>query len=338
MDHPPNRSRATIVTLSRLAGVSASTVSRALKGDARISKATRLRIASLAQEAGYMPNALARTLSSGKSGLLGLVLGPRANPFYAMLLEEVVSQAAERGLRFLILHAGTGPIEDRTAEALLQYQVDGCLITSADMSSRAAEICAANAVPVVMINRVPRMHASAVSCDNADGGRRMAEHLLAGGHRRAVIVHTGGASSNGIDRDRGFTEGFSYDGARVLERLDGRSVYEGGFEAGQRMSAMPVAARPDCVFAVSDIIAMGVIDALRLNGLRVPQDISVAGFDCIPDSARPAYDITTFEQPLVAMVRRGLDLLVARVEDPAAPDEAIILRGTLMARGSTRNP
>src|SRR3954467_10143284 len=98
MDHPPTRSRATIVTLSRLAGVSASTVSRALKGDPRISKPTRLRIASLAQEAGYMPNALARTLSSGKSGLLGMVLGPRSNPFYAMLLEEVVSQAAARGL------------------------------------------------------------------------------------------------------------------------------------------------------------------------------------------------------------------------------------------------
>lgn len=101
-----------------------------------------------------MPNALARTLSSGRSGLLGLVLGARSNPFYAMLLEEVVAQSAERGLRFPHpARRPVGPIEDRTTEALLQYQLDGCLITSADMSSRAADICAANAVPVVMINR-----------------------------------------------------------------------------------------------------------------------------------------------------------------------------------------
>jgi DNA-binding LacI/PurR family transcriptional regulator len=336
MDLPTRRSRATIVTLSRSAGVSASTVSRALKGDERISKAMRSRIAELAREAGYMPNALARTLSSGRSGLLGLVLGPRSNPFYAMLLEEVVAQSAERGLRFLILHAGPGPIEDRTTEALLQYQMDGCLITSADMSSRAAEICAANAVPVVMINRVPRLHASAVSCDNLEGGQRMAEHLLATGHRRAAVIHTGGASSNGIDRERGFTEVFSAGGGLVTARFDGRHIYEGGHAAGQNIAALPPGQRPDCVFAVSDIIAMGALDALREAGLRVPEEISVSGFDNIPEAARGAYGITSFEQPLTAMVRRGLDLLTSRIADPGLPDEAITLRGTLIARGSTR--
>lgn len=334
MELPPRRPRATILTLSRSAGVSASTVSRALKGDPRISKSMRSRIAELARDAGYMPNALARTLSSGRSGLLGLVLGPRSNPFYATLLEEVVAQSAERSLRFLILHAGPGPIEDRTTEALLQYQMDGCLITSADMSSRAAEICAANGVPVVMINRVPRLHASAVSCDNAEGGARMAEHLLAGGHRRAAIIHTGGASSNGIDRERGFTEAFLAGGGSIVARFDGRSIYEGGHAAGRQIAAME--ARPDCVFAVSDIIAMGAMDALREAGLAIPRDISVSGFDSIPEAARAAYDITSFEQPLTTMVRRGLDLLTARIADASLPDEAITLRGTLIARGSTR--
>lgn len=332
MDIPARRPRATIVTLSRSAGVSASTVSRALKNDPRISKPMRARIAELARQAGYMPNAVARTLSSGRSGLLGLVLGPRSNPFYAMLLEELVAQSAERGLRYLILHAGPGPIEDRTTEALLHYQVDGCLITSADMSSRAAEICAANGVPVVMINRVPRLHASAVSCDNHEGGQRMAEHLLVSGRRRAVVIHTGGASSNGIDRERGFTEAFEAGGGKVIARHDGRSVYEGGHAAGCRIAAMPQA---DCVFAVSDIIAMGAMDALRAAGQRVPQDIAVSGFDNIAEAARAAYGITSFEQPLAAMVRRGLDLLAARIAEPGLPDEAITLRGRLIVRGST---
>ncbi|WP_431283834.1 LacI family DNA-binding transcriptional regulator [Humitalea sp. 24SJ18S-53] len=336
MDLPPGRSRSTIITLSRQAGVSASTVARALKGDPRISIATRARITALAKDAGYTPNALARTLASGRSGLLGLVLGSRSNPIYAVLLEEIVTQAEARGLRALILHAGTGPIEDRTAEALLHYQVDGCLVTSADMSSRAAAICAANGVPVVMINRVPRLHASTVSCDNTEGGRQIAAHLLAGGHRRAAIIHTGGASSNGIDRDRGFSEVFTAAGGEIVMRFDGRSIYEGGYEAGLQIAAMPADTRPDCVFAVSDIIAMGVMDAVRQQGLRVPLDISVAGFDCIPDAARPVYDITSFDQRIVAMVTRGLDLLVQRIADPGGEDEAVLLHGTLVPRSSTR--
>ena len=324
-----------MATLSLAAGVSASTVSRALQGDARISKATRNRIARLALDVGYMPNAVARTLSSGRSGLLGLVLGPRSNPFYAMLLEEAVTQSAARGLRFLILHAGPGPIEDRTTEALLQYQLDGCLITSADMSSRAAEICAANGVPVVMLNRVPRQHASAVSCDNVEGGSRMATHLLERGLRRAALIHTGGASSNGIDRERGFAGAFVVGGGQVVARFDGRSIYEGGHEAGRAMAAIPAPDRPDCVFAVSDILAMGAMDALRQAGLGVPRDIAVAGFDDIPEAARAAYGITSFAQPLAAMMGRGLDLLMARIADPSLHDEAITLRGALIIRGST---
>src|SRR5512139_2822893 len=124
MTDAPGKPRTTIVTLSRSAGVSTSTVSRALKGDPSISPAMRARIAALAAEAGYMPNIMARTLSSGRSGLIGLVLGPASNPFYAMLLEELVRQAAARQQRFMVIHAGAGPIEDSTAEALLHYRVD----------------------------------------------------------------------------------------------------------------------------------------------------------------------------------------------------------------------
>jgi DNA-binding LacI/PurR family transcriptional regulator len=338
MTDAPGRPRTTIVTLARSAGVSASTVSRALKGDPSISPAMRARIAALAIETGYMPNIMARTLSSGRSGLIGLVLGPATNPFYAMLLEELVREAAARQQRFMIIHAGPGAIEDSTAEALLHYRVDGCLVTSADLSSRAADICARNAVPLVMINRIPRRHASAVSCDNAEGGRTIAQFLRAGGHRRAAILHSGPGSSNGIERERGFTDAFADDQARIVARFDARSVYDGGHAAGEAIAAMPRRERPDCLFAVSDIIAMGAMDALRAKGLRVPDDISVLGFDCIPDGARPHYAITTFRQPVQAMVRRGLELLAARIGAPELPDESVLLRGEIVIRDSARRP
>jgi len=330
------RRRATIVTLSRMTGVAPSTISRALKGDTRISAATRERVTALAQEMGYTPNALARTLSSGRSGLVGLVLGPSTHPIYTEFLHEAVAQGAERGMRMLMIHAGAGPIEDRTAEVLLQYKVDGCLITSAELSSRAAAVCAANGVPVVMVNRVAREHGSAVACDNAYGGAELAALLIGRGHRRFGIVNTSNPTSTAVEREQGFVRHLEREGQDLMLRLDGQSTYEGGFEAGSHIAALPPEERPDAVFAVSDIIAMGVLDAFRLGGIAVPGDISVVGFDDIPASAREIYRLTTIAQPLKAMVRRGLDLLSARIADPGLPDEAVTLRGKLIIRGSVR--
>ena len=330
------RERVTVVTLARHAGVAVSTVSRALKGDMRISLETRRRITDLATEAGYLPSAMARTLSGGRSGLVGLVLGSNDNPFYAELMHEAVAQAAERGLRLLLLHAGGGPIEDRTAEALMHYQVDGCLITSAELSSRAAEICNDNKVPVIMVNRVPHLHSSAVACDNFGGGQVMAEMLLKAGHRRFAIVRGNATTSTSLERERGFTDAVLAAGGEIVLKVNGLSSYPGGYAAGQRFAALTGEQRPDAVFAVADIMAMGVIDGLRSAGLAVPQDMSVAGFDGIAAGEWPPYALTTIKQPVAAMVGRGLDLLVARLGNDAVPDEVISLRGELVVRQSAR--
>ncbi|SEP51153.1 substrate-binding protein-like domain-containing protein [Methylobacterium sp. ap11] len=117
--------------------------------------------------------------------------------------------------------------------------------------------------------------------------------------------------------------------------LDGQPTYEGGLEAGRHIAALAAAERPDSVYAVSDIMAWGVLDALRLAGVRIGQDIAVVGFDGLPQSARPIYDLTTVEQPVVAMIGRGLDLLQARMRDKGLPDETISLRGRLIERGSS---
>jgi DNA-binding LacI/PurR family transcriptional regulator len=331
-----NGRRATIITLSREAGVAPSTISRALRGDTRISAETRALIARLAKEHGYTPHASARTLSSGRSGLIGVVVGSSTNPFYTELLYEAVRQAAEREMRLLIIHAGAGSIETRTADALLQYQVDGCLMTSVELPSHVATVCSANSVPVVMVNRVARVHSSAVTCDNRYGSAELAELLLRDGHRCIALVRTSSSSSTGQERDAGFTQFLEQAGQRPTLRLDGRSTYEGGFEAGRHIATLSAAERPDAVFAVSDIMAFGVLDAFRLAGLRVPDDIAVVGFDGLPQAARQIYDLTTVEQPLATMIGRALDLLRARMVDQTLPDETVSLRGHLIIRGSSR--
>jgi LacI family transcriptional regulator len=332
----PGRERVTVITLARRAGVAASTVSRALKGDPRISVETRRRVEALAAEAGYMPSAMARTLSGGRSGLVGLVLAANENPFYGELMHEAVTQAAARGLRLLVLHADNGPIEDGTAEALAHYQVDGCIITSAELSSRAAVICADHNVPVVMINRVPRLHTSAVACDNYGGGQVLATMLLNAGHQRFAIVRGNATTSTSRERERGFADCVRNAGMDAGLRINGLSNYDGGFAAGRVFAEMPAEQRPDAVFAVADIMAMGVLDAFRVAGLRVPNDISVVGFDGIAPGAWPTYSLTTVKQPLAAMVGRGLDLLNLRLDQSGLPDEVVSLRGELTIRGSAR--
>ncbi|WP_419899455.1 LacI family DNA-binding transcriptional regulator [Roseomonas sp. USHLN139] len=332
--------RATIASLAQRAGVAASTVSRALRDDARISPEVRARIAALAAEAGYTPDILARTLVLGRSGLIGLVLGPVENPFYAELLQQAVRLAAARGCRLLLLHAGPGPIEDATTEALLQYRVDGCLVTSAELSSKAAAICAANNVPLVMINRVAREHGSAVSCDNRAGAEALAGLLLQAGHRRLAVVTGNAATSTGRERAEGFCQFVAAAGGDLPLLVTGGASHAAGFAAGQRIAALPAAERPDAIFAVADILAMGVIDALREAGLTVPGDVSVVGMDGIALADRPPYRLTTVVQPLEVMVARGLDLLLAGIEGGAgaAPQERVLLRGRLRLGASCRLP
>lgn len=327
--------RPTIVTLSQAAKVSPSTVTRALRGDTRISQKTRARILALAKEAGYTPNALARTLSSGRSGLYGIVLGSVENPIYNQILHHAARQAEGLGSRLLLLHAGAGEMEAKTAEALLQYQVDGCLISSANLSSHVAEICAANQVPLVMINRVARHHGSFVTCDNRRGGAELAAHLLQRDRRKFAIVGTSSATSTGQDRKAGFSETLKLAGVDVHLTLDGGSTYDGGFAAGQEIAALGGGDRPDAIFAVSDIMAMGVLDALRLRGVRVPDDIAVVGFDGLEATARPIYSLTTIRQPLEHMVRRAFEMLTARISQKDLPDELVSLNGQLIARNSS---
>lgn len=333
---PPGSRRVTIVTLAEAAGVAPSTISRALKGDPRISPEMRARVARLAQEAGYTPHASARTLSSGRSGLIGIVLGPSANPFYTEVLHEAARQAVQRGMRLLVIHAGSGPVESRTADALLQYQVDGCLFTSVELPSQVAAVCRANGVPTVMVNRVAELQSSAVACDNRAGSADLADLLVADGCRRIGLVRTSSSSSTARERAAGFSDRLAAAGIRPLLRLDGHSTYEGGFDAGRHIAGLPARQRPEAVFAVSDIIAFGVLDAFRLAGLRVPEDLAVVGFDGLPQAARPIYDLTTVEQPLAAMIERALDLLSARIAETGLPDETVTLRGRLILRGSTR--
>jgi len=330
------KSRPTVETISLRARVAPSTVSRALKGDRRISERTRANILSIARELGYFPNANARSLVTRRSGLIGFVMGDVNNPIYPEMLEQLVRRTGERGFRLMVLHAGRQPLLESSIQALLQYQMDGCIITSAELTSRAVELCRQHHVPLVTMNRVPRARSCAVSCNNAAGGHLLGEMLVAAGHRRIAIVVGTPNTSTSSDRETGATAALASHGLAPFARLDGHSTYEGGLAAAHELACRPE--RPDAVYAVNDIMALGVIDGLRRQGLKVPEDISVVGFDDIRAASWLSYNLTTVAQPIGAMAERALDLLEIRMKDPDTPDEEAYIRGELRVRGSARLP
>lgn len=328
--------RATVRSISERAGVSASTVSRALKGDMRISEKTRVAILGIAREEGYTPNASARTLVTRRSGVIGFVMGEATNPFYPEMLERLTAHLDLRGLRLMLLHAGAGPLEAETVQALIQYQMDGVLIASAQLSSSAAEICTQHRVPMVMINRLARIRSCAVLCHNKAGGRLVGDLLIEAGHRRIAFVAGRPDTSTSEDREAGLLGALSAAGLGLHARREGLYTYQGGFAAARDLLGLDPP--PDAIFSANDIMALGVLDAIRLTGLRVRHDVSVVGFDDIQAASWPVYDLTTIAQPVDAMIERALDLLLQRMEDPSLPGEDVYIHGELRRRGSARLP
>ena len=320
-------------TISDEAGVSASTVSRALNDDPRISAGRRAAIAAIAERVGYTPHANARSMVIRRTGLIGFVTGSAANPFYPELFEKLVDVAARRDLRVMPLHMSHEPLSEAALRPLLQYQMDACIMTSIELSSRAADICDRHGLPVVMVNRVPRLHGCAVSCNNAGAGEVLAELLLRNGHRRIALVAGTPTASTSRDRELGVRRTLSGAGLELQARCEGGSTYVGGYAAGLALWA---AERPDAVVCVNDVMAFGLMDALRRQGASIPGDVSVVGIDDVMAASWTSYDLTTVAQPLETMADRALDMLVRRIERPDLPPEVAYVDGQLRLRGSVR--
>ncbi|RIH87893.1 LacI family DNA-binding transcriptional regulator [Calidithermus roseus] len=317
------------------AGVSQSTVSRALAGDPRLSEATRLRVLEIARSLGYKPNAIARSLITKRTNIVGLVASNMANPFYPLVLEAFTQHLHSLGWRVLLFTAGSREDVDDLLPEVLAYQVDGLIIVSAAMSSRMARECVGRGTPVVLFNRyVPDSGASAVSCDNRGGGRKVAEALLRAGYRRLAYIAGREDASTSVDRERGFGEALLEHGVKTWLREPGNFSYEAGFNAAMRLLRLDEP--PEAIFCANDITAIGAIDAARKLKVRVPEDLAVIGFDDIPAASWAAYNLTTVRQPIERMIEASVRLLLGRIEDPSLAAVNEFIPGELVRRGSAR--
>lgn len=328
--------------VARLADVSQSAVSRTFTPGASVSKATREKVLEAARKLGYRPNAHARSLITGRSNIIGLVLSYLDNLFYPVALERLAKRLQADGFHVLLFITENNNSDNLIGE-LLQYNVDGIVLASTTLSSGLAQHCADANIPVVLFNRVMSQGGTAVSSvrsDNIGGGREAAHYLAAAGHRRIAYITGYEESSTSMERERGFREGLAEHGMRVYARAIGNYDFETARRATRELFGSSND-RPDAVFVASDHMAFAVMDTLRNElRLRIPEDVSVIGFDNVPQASWGSYLLTTVEQPLDLMIEATINLLQRslRDEDTGPPSENVVLPVHLVVRESSRKP
>ena len=325
--------------VARLAGVSQSAVSRTFTPGGSVSEATRDKVLAAAQDLGYRPNALARSLITGRSRIIGLVVAYLDNLFYPTALEMLSRALQARGYHILMFMAPqTAANADEVLDEILNYQADGIILASASMSSSLAARCDDAGVPVVLFNRAQDDHRfSAVVGDNVGGGRKLAEFLLAGGHTRIGYIAGWEGASTQRDREAGFIRGLEERGVTLFAREVGNYNFADACNAARRM--FQKSERPDALFVANDHMAIAVMDVLRNEfDLSVPEAVSIVGYDDVPQASWPTYDLTTVRQPAMAMVDAVVETLMARIERGDAEPHRIVLDAPLIVRSSARLP
>ena len=321
--------------IAREAEVSQATVSRVINNSTRISKATSLRVRNAMERLGYTPNNAARTLITGRSNLIGLVVSNITNPFYPEVIEAVVATAAEEEYNVVLCNTQENrELQTSYLELLIEHQVDGAILTSSLLDSQQLlEKVTSNRIPLVMVNRtVPGFAADAVRLDNRDAGKIVAKHLFGLGHRSLAFVGGLESTSTNTDRREGFISALDDLGVELPPShiLHGEFTRESGYALAQQFMAL--SPPPTAFFCADDQIALGAIDAILDAGLRVPEDVAVVGVDDVPAASLRQVGLTTVRQPAAEMGRRAARLLMERIREPGGEQIDILLRPRLIVR------
>lgn len=329
--------RASSTDVARLAGVSQSAVSRAFTPGAAISDKTRRKVEKAADELDYKPNALARSLITSKTNIVALLTGDLQNPFYARIVNEISLRFQEAAYHVLLFSVSENEKADAAVSEVLKYRVDGVMLTSAELSSQMIEACQRLGTPVVLYNRRANdSGVSSVRLENVESSRRVADFLVDSGYERIAYLAGSDVDGTNADRERGFVERLAERGHPLKLRAQGDYSFESGREAFAGL--WKARAKPDAVFCVSDRMAFGAMDAARFDlGLKVPGDVAIVGFDDLPTSSYPSYQLTTIRQPVRDMAHAAVDLLLAKIEAPDTMARTVLLPGELIVRTSAPN-
>ncbi len=328
-----------IKDIAKLAGVSHSTVSRALRNSPLIPPPTRERIQRIASEHGYSASAIARSLVTRRTEAIGVVVTSIADPFNGEVVAGIEGVANRDGYSVILATSQTDP--DREMAVVRSFQerrVDGILIASSRVGSLYVTSLSELKIPIVLLNNQhPGTFIHSVSIDNADGALKATRHLVELGHRRIAYIGDRSGLQSDTERYEGYVKALKRERIPVRRELvrrgDGKP--EGAIRAAAELFALPE--RPTAIFCYNDMSALGVLEEARRARLKIPRDLSIMGFDDLFFTAFLDPPLTTVRQPKRELGERATALLIRLVKGESETQHTLV-KGELVVRGSTAAP
>ncbi len=328
----------TLEEVAQLAGVSRSTVSRVMNDHPNVRPETRERVWEAIRKSGYQPHAIARSLVTKRTQIIGMVI-PEAvttlftDPFFPILLRAATEACNEHGYQLMLsLFSSSAGRQEIYQRLVRNAYLDGVIVASVALNDPLISDLLRDGVPFVCVGRHPNGQVHYVDVDNAGGALMAVEHLIRLGHRRIGTLTGRADMTAGQDRLEGYRQALAVHRIPVEEEL----IIEGDFTESSGMLGMQrlLPAHPSAVFVASDTMAIGALKALRQAGQEVPQDIALISFDDIPAASVTEPPLTTVRQPIRQMAALAVETLLDLIEQPGSGPRRIILPTELVIRES----
>jgi LacI family transcriptional regulator len=336
--NPPKKRRGvTIVDVARASGVSCSTVSRVLSGYEFVRETTRDRVMEAVQNLGYVANLQARSLAGGHSRIIGLLV-PNLDNSYVGTIARGIDQELQRANYDLMLYT-THRHPDKESlyvSAIANGLTEGLLLITPLILTTYLDVLREQNFPYVLIDQVDASEdSSVVEATNWQGAYEATRYLIQLGHTRIAFIKGRLAIRSAVDRLRGYKAALADCDIPVREELiiEGDFLQQTGYETTKRL-LQSVEPPPTAIFASNDLSAFGAMDAVREWGLRIPDDISIIGFDDIPQASLVYPKLTTVRQPLEEMGKVAVQMLLEQIEDQSRPPQRVALATQLVIRDS----
>ncbi|HSY81530.1 MAG TPA: LacI family DNA-binding transcriptional regulator [Gemmatimonadaceae bacterium] len=327
---------ATIRDVARAAGVSVATVSRVFNNSGPVHEETRARVREVAGALRYSPNSAARSLITAKSNTLGVLLPDLYGEFFSEVIRGIDQTAQHNGYHVLVSSSHETQEHIEGAIRAMRGRVDGLIVMSPDIDGPALAANLPDSLPVVLLNcAVDGTSYDAISVDNFGGAYAMVRHLLSTGGTRVAIITGSSRNYDARERLRGYRAALRDAGAEQQEgwEIAGDFTETGGYRAAREIAAL--SPRPTAVFAANDAMAIGALSAFREVGLRVPEDIAVAGFDDIPMARYMSPPLTSVHIEISELGARAMGVLLAAVQEKNRHErQRVVLPTTLVVRQS----
>jgi len=325
--------KVTIRDVATRCGVSVATVSRVINNSDQVTAETKKKVLKVIDELGFIPNTNARGLSTRSTNTVGIIVPNVSNPFFGELIQGAERAASENGYQIIILNSGYS--REKTLKDIMVLQsrdVDGIIMSTADIDEKTLDYLHDNQVPFVLMGPVQyRYPVNYVSVDNMEGARMAVQHLIDLGHEKIAYC---------TEKHDNYLNQLRYDGYRKALTSKGIEVdqnmyFENDVEKNvARMLLMEKGNRPTAIFAFNDNLALSYMEALERNGVRIPEDMAVVGFDNIKFASYYAIQLTTIDNRQEEFGREGFEILMDILKNDGKKTQQIITKPQLVVRRS----